>query len=69
MWPFVNHYAKDYLVDYYQSWLAEIMDGYQLKGFKFERIVLGSQPIYIGGIKVLPYDRERDQITLDLDIK
>ncbi|CAH0557884.1 unnamed protein product [Brassicogethes aeneus] len=67
LWPYVNHYAKDLLTGF-EDTLKQTLDGYQLKGFKFERIVLGSQPFRIEGVKVFPNGAKRDEIYMDLNV-
>ncbi|XP_056636297.1 extended synaptotagmin-3-like isoform X3 [Diorhabda sublineata] len=66
-WPFVNYYARDLVKNYLEIKLKKNLEKYGLKGFHFERIVLGSVPCRTGGIIV--YDNvSREEIVMDIDI-
>ncbi|XP_057654404.1 extended synaptotagmin-2-like isoform X2 [Diorhabda carinulata] len=66
-WPFVNYYARDLVRNYLEIKLKKNLEKYGLKGFHFERIILGSVPCRTGGIIV--YDNvSREEIVMDIDI-
>jgi Ca2+-dependent lipid-binding protein len=68
VWPNINHYARDLIRDTIQPNLRESLEAYKLSGFKFERIVLGTVPFRIGGVKVYDKNIARNEIVMDLDI-
>nr|CAH7737023.1 unnamed protein product [Callosobruchus chinensis] len=66
-WPNVNYYVRDVLKDYAEIELRKNLQGFGLKGFTFERIVLGNVPFRTGGIRV--YENvSRDEIVMDIDV-
>ncbi|XP_023313110.1 extended synaptotagmin-2-like isoform X2 [Anoplophora glabripennis] len=67
LWPNVNHYVHDLITTTLEAKLKRNLEKYSLKGFKFQRVILGSVPFRIGGIIV--YDNvSRDEIVMDLDV-
>ncbi|XP_049846632.1 extended synaptotagmin-2-B isoform X1 [Schistocerca gregaria] len=68
VWPNVNHYAKDILKNTIEPSIRESLVAYHLNGFHFEKMVLGSIPLRIGGVKVYDQNVPRDQIILDMDV-
>ncbi|XP_044268241.1 extended synaptotagmin-2 isoform X2 [Tribolium madens] len=68
VWPNINHYARDLIRDTIQPILKESLEAYKLSGFKFERIILGTVPFRIGGVKVYDKNVARNEIIMDLDI-
>lgn len=67
-WPNVNHYAREIIRDKIQPTLAKSLNKIKLSGFRFERIILGSVPPRIGGIKVYEKNVSRNEIIMDIDI-
>nr|XP_022907174.1 extended synaptotagmin-2 isoform X1 [Onthophagus taurus] len=65
-WPNVNHYVRELIRDKIQHILAKNLD--KFGAFKFERIILGSVPPRIGGIKVYDANVPRSEIIMDLDL-
>ncbi|CAG9863139.1 unnamed protein product [Phyllotreta striolata] len=66
-WPFVNFYARDLAKNYVEIKLKKNLEKYSLKGFHFERIILGSTPCRTGGVVV--YDNvSREEVIMDVDI-
>uniref|UniRef100_A0A6P7H0J8 Extended synaptotagmin-3-like isoform X1 n=1 Tax=Diabrotica virgifera virgifera TaxID=50390 RepID=A0A6P7H0J8_DIAVI len=66
-WPFINFYARDLIKTYVENKLKKNLEKYSLKGFHFERIILGSTPLRTGGIVV--YDNvSREEIVMDVDV-
>ncbi|KAL1497143.1 hypothetical protein ABEB36_008149 [Hypothenemus hampei] len=68
LWPTVNIYVKQIVRDTIQPILKTSLEKYKLSGFKFERIVLGTVPFRIGGVKVYDKNIDRNEIVMDLDI-
>ncbi|XP_015835626.1 extended synaptotagmin-like protein 2a isoform X1 [Tribolium castaneum] len=68
VWPNINHYTRDLIRDTIQPILKESLETYKLSGFKFERIILGTVPFRIGGVKVYDKNVARNEIIMDLDI-
>jgi len=71
LWPNVNMYVRKMLFNTVEPLVKNILKGYSLKGFKFERenVFLGQIPPRITGIKV--YNEKvtsRSEIIMDLDI-
>ncbi|KAJ8920619.1 hypothetical protein NQ315_004758 [Exocentrus adspersus] len=67
LWPNVNHYVRDLITNTLEKKLKGNLEKYSLKGFTFQRIILGSVPFRIGGVIV--YDNvSRDEVVMDLDI-
>lgn len=48
--------------------IAEALSEYKLNGFKFDRILLGTIPPRIGGVKVYDKNISRNEIILDVDL-
>ncbi|KAF4523779.1 hypothetical protein B566_EDAN009011 [Ephemera danica] len=68
LWPNVNHYVRELLKDVIEPNLQASMAPYKMGDFKFERIILGSIPPRIGGVKVYDRNVSRSEIIMDLDV-
>ncbi|XP_018325864.1 extended synaptotagmin-2 isoform X2 [Agrilus planipennis] len=68
LWPNVNKYTRNLLRDKIQPKVKEKLEKYKLTGFKFEKMILGSIPPRIGGVKVYDKNVSRNEIIMDLDI-
>ncbi|CAH2099809.1 unnamed protein product [Euphydryas editha] len=68
VWPNVNHYARSILKDSIEPAVAESLANYKLKGFKFERVILGTIAPRVGGVKVYDKNLSRDEIIMDVDL-
>jgi len=71
LWPYVNNYVRRTLFDSVEPMVKDILKGYNLKGFRFdkEHVHLGQIPPRITGIKV--YNDKvtsRKEIIMDVDI-
>ncbi|XP_074035677.1 extended synaptotagmin-2 isoform X2 [Leptinotarsa decemlineata] len=66
-WPFVNFFTRDLMKNYVEPKLSKNLEKYALKGFHFERIVLGSVPFRTGGI-VIYENVSRDEVVMDVDL-
>lgn len=68
LWPSVNLYVKQIVRDSVQPALRTSFEKYKLSGFKFERIILGTVPFRVGGVKVYDKNIDRNEIVMDLDV-
>ncbi|XP_071446614.1 extended synaptotagmin-2-B isoform X2 [Hetaerina americana] len=68
VWPNFNHYARDLLKDTIEPAVRDSLAAYKMNGFKFERMILGSIPPRVGGVKVYDRNVSRNEIIMDLDI-
>ncbi|XP_031626482.1 extended synaptotagmin-2 isoform X3 [Contarinia nasturtii] len=68
VWPNANYFAKDLVKDVIEPKIAEALTEYKLNGFKFDRIVLGTIPPRIGGVKVYDKNISRNEIIMDMDL-
>lgn len=48
--------------------MQKALQGYKLNGFRFDRMILGTIPPRIGGIKVYDKNIARNEIIMDLDL-
>ncbi|KAL9896480.1 extended synaptotagmin-like protein 2 isoform 5-T10 [Glossina fuscipes fuscipes] len=68
LWPNANHYARSLVKQTIEPNVAESLAFYKLPGFRFDRIILGTIPPRIGGVKVYDYNVARNEIIMDLDL-
>ncbi|KAJ9595368.1 hypothetical protein L9F63_027246, partial [Diploptera punctata] len=68
VWPNVNHYAKTLIKETIEPNVRTSLEAYKLNGFRFEKMILGSIPIRIGGVKVYDRNVSRNEIIMDMDI-
>lgn len=68
MWPNANHYARSLVNDTIEPNVRAALEKYKLSGFKFERMILGTIPPRIGGVKVYDKNVARNEIIMDLDL-
>lgn len=68
LWPSVNSYVKDIIRDKIQPKMQKKLQKFKLTGFKFEKMILGSIPPRVGGVKVYEANIARHEIILDLDL-
>lgn len=68
IWPNANYYAKDLVREVIEPKIAEALSEYKLPGFKFDRILLGTIPPRLGGVKVYDKNTSRNEIILDADL-
>lgn len=71
LWPNINEYVRNILFKTVEPAVKSALEGFKLKGFKFERdrVYLGQIPPRVTGVKV--YDAKvtsRNEIIMDLDI-
>uniref|UniRef100_A0A182J284 Uncharacterized protein n=1 Tax=Anopheles atroparvus TaxID=41427 RepID=A0A182J284_ANOAO len=68
VWPNANFYAKNLIKESIEPNIRQAMAGYKLNGFKFDRMILGTIPPRIGGVKVYDKNVSRNEIIMDLDL-
>ena len=68
LWPNANYFAKDLVKEVIEPNVALALSAYKLNGFKFDRIILGTIPPRIGGVKVYDKNVTRNEIIMDLDL-
>ncbi|XP_015602160.1 extended synaptotagmin-2 isoform X2 [Cephus cinctus] len=67
-WPSMNEFVRGLVKQSIQPAIVERLADYKMKGFQFERLVLGRIPAKICGIKVYDKNTSRNEIILDADI-
>ncbi|XP_073836437.1 extended synaptotagmin-like protein 2 isoform X4 [Musca autumnalis] len=68
LWPNANHYARVLVKETIEPAVAESLANYKMNGFRFDRIILGTIPPRIGGVKVYTQNIGRNEIIMDLDL-
>ncbi|XP_044743931.1 extended synaptotagmin-2-A isoform X2 [Chrysoperla carnea] len=68
LWPNVNQYARNLIKDVIEPKVNEALVAYKMYGFRFERLILGTIPPRIGGVKVYEKNTSRNEIIMDVDL-
>ncbi|XP_035739054.1 extended synaptotagmin-1-like isoform X1 [Vespa mandarinia] len=68
VWPSINQYARELCKQTIEPSIVQKLADYKIKGFQFERLVLGRIPLKIYGIKVYDKNTSRNEIILDADV-
>lgn len=68
VWPNANFFAKNLIKESIEPNIQQALAGYKLNGFKFDRMILGTIPPRIGGVKVYEKNVSRNEIIMDLDL-
>ncbi|XP_037812091.1 extended synaptotagmin-2-A isoform X6 [Lucilia sericata] len=68
LWPNANHFARTLVKETIEPAVAESLSQYKMNGFRFDRIILGTIPPRIGGVKVYDKNVGRNEIIMDLDL-
>ncbi|CAK9807756.1 Extended synaptotagmin-2 [Anthophora plagiata] len=68
VWPSINHFARELCKQSIEPAIVEKLGEYKVKGFQFERLVLGRIPLKIYGIKAYDKNTLRNEVILDADI-
>ncbi|XP_053697530.1 extended synaptotagmin-2 isoform X2 [Sabethes cyaneus] len=68
VWPNANFFAKNLIKESIEPNIQQALAGYKLNGFKFDRMILGTIPPRIGGVKVYDRNVSRNEIIMDLDL-
>ena len=69
MWTSLGHFITHLLTTNVEPLIQKSLEGFSLKDFKFDHVLLGSIPPRIGGVKC--YDKNytsRNEIILDLEV-
>ncbi|XP_076667035.1 extended synaptotagmin-like protein 2 isoform X2 [Andrena cerasifolii] len=68
VWPSINHFARELCKQSIEPAIAEKLAEYKVKGFQFERLVLGRIPLKIYGIKAYDRNTSRNEVIIDADV-
>ncbi|XP_017883148.1 extended synaptotagmin-2 isoform X1 [Ceratina calcarata] len=68
VWPSVNQFARELCKQSIEPAIVEKLAEYKMKGFQFERLVLGRIPLKIYGIKAYDRNTSRNEVIVDADI-
>ncbi|XP_043475067.1 extended synaptotagmin-1 isoform X2 [Leptopilina heterotoma] len=68
VWPSINHFVRDLFKSTIQPAIVQSLSEYKMKGFQFERLVLGRIPPKIYGIKAYDKNTSRHEVIFDVDI-
>ncbi|XP_018364570.1 PREDICTED: extended synaptotagmin-2 isoform X3 [Trachymyrmex cornetzi] len=68
VWPSMNQFVRQLCKQSIEPSIVEKLTEYKIKGFQFDRLVLGRIPPKIYGIKVYDKNTSRNEIILDADI-
>ncbi|XP_034230124.1 extended synaptotagmin-1 isoform X2 [Thrips palmi] len=67
LWPNANHYARDLLRSVIEPNIRNALAAFKLPGFKFDKMILGTIPFRVGGVKVYDHNVSRNEIIMDID--
>ncbi|XP_043251103.1 extended synaptotagmin-3 isoform X1 [Colletes gigas] len=68
VWPSINHFARELCKQSIEPAIVEKLVEYKIKGFQFERLVLGRIPLKIYGIKAYDKNTSRNEAIVDADV-
>ncbi|KAG7202804.1 hypothetical protein KM043_009963 [Ampulex compressa] len=68
VWPSINHYVRELCKQSIEPSITQKLGEYKIKGFQFERLVLGRIPLKIYGIKAYDKNTSRNEVILDADV-
>ncbi|KAM8705446.1 hypothetical protein ACLKA7_009836 [Drosophila subpalustris] len=68
VWPNANHFARTLVKETIEPNVALALSQYKMNGFRFDRIILGTIPPRIGGVKIYDKNVDRNEIIMDLDL-
>ncbi|XP_036331551.1 extended synaptotagmin-2-B [Rhagoletis pomonella] len=68
VWPNANHYARKLVKETIEPNVALALANYKMNGFRFDRMILGTIPPRIGGVKIYDKNVDRNEIIMDLDL-
>lgn len=68
VWPNANHFTRNLIKQSVEPNVQKALAAYKLNGFKFDRMILGSIPPRIGGVKVYDKNISRNEVIMDLDL-
>ena len=67
LWPSVGHFLTHMLTTQVEPLIKKSLEGFALKDFKINHVLLGNIPPRIGGIKCFDKMTARNEIILDLE--
>lgn len=68
VWPNANHFARNLVKETIEPNVALALSQYKMHGFRFDRIILGTIPPRIGGVKIYDKNVDRNEIIMDIDL-
>ncbi|XP_033205710.1 extended synaptotagmin-like protein 2 isoform X2 [Bombus vancouverensis nearcticus] len=68
IWPNINQFARELCKQSIEPAIVEKLGEYKVKGFQFERLVLGRIPLKIYGIKAYDKNTSRNEVIVDADV-
>ncbi|XP_017144749.1 extended synaptotagmin-2 isoform X2 [Drosophila miranda] len=68
VWPNANHFTRTLVKETIEPNVALALSNYKMNGFRFDRIILGTIPPRIGGVKIYDKNVDRNEIIMDLDL-
>ena len=72
LWPHIDPYSTYFMKNFIEPQIQKILDRMNLEkasGFNFKRVLLGTIPAKLGGVKVYKsIDTTKDEIILDCDV-
>ncbi|XP_053984872.1 extended synaptotagmin-1 isoform X1 [Hylaeus volcanicus] len=68
VWPSINHFARELCKQSIEPAIVEKLVEYKIKGFQFERLVLGRIPLKIYGIKAYDKNTTRNEVIVDVEV-
>ncbi|XP_076290205.1 extended synaptotagmin-like protein 2 isoform X2 [Lasioglossum baleicum] len=68
VWPNINHFARELCKQSIEPAIVEKLTEYKIKGFQFDRLVLGRIPLKIYGVKAYDKNTSRNEVILDADV-
>lgn len=68
VWPSINQFSRELCKQTIEPAIVEKLAEYKVKGFQFERLVLGRIPLKIYGIKAYDKNTSRNEVIIDADL-
>ncbi|OAD54555.1 Extended synaptotagmin-2 [Eufriesea mexicana] len=68
VWPSINQFVRELCKQSIEPAIVEKLAEFKVKGFQFERLVLGRIPLKIYGIKAYDKNTSRNEVIVDADI-
>ena len=72
MWPLLTQFTQKIVSEKVEPAIKSVVDGMlftSLGGFQFEKVILGTVPPRITGIKIYEKTMDRDEMIADVDLK
>ncbi|XP_063237975.1 extended synaptotagmin-2 isoform X2 [Bacillus rossius redtenbacheri] len=68
VWPNMNNWTKGLLKESIEPNVRTSLESYKMYGFRFDKMILGSIPLRIGGVKVYDRNIDRNEVIMDMDL-